>query len=78
MNLKDPQLLTGRVLIGGRWLAGDATHEVLNPATGDDAGHRAQHGRGRDAPGNRGGERRLPGVGGAHRQGTRGDPAPLV
>ena len=38
MNLKDPQLLTGRVLIGGRWLAGDATHEVLNPATGTTLG----------------------------------------
>ncbi|HEX4387364.1 MAG TPA: NADP-dependent succinate-semialdehyde dehydrogenase [Steroidobacteraceae bacterium] len=38
MKLKDPQLLSSRALIGGRWVAGDATHEVLNPATGTPLG----------------------------------------
>ena len=29
MRLKDPQLLCSRALIGGQWLAGEATHETL-------------------------------------------------
>jgi len=38
MKLKDPQLLSERVLIGGQWLAGEATHTVLNPATREPLG----------------------------------------
>ena len=38
MKLKDPQLLCGRALIGGQWLASDTTQAVLNPATREPLG----------------------------------------
>jgi succinate-semialdehyde dehydrogenase/glutarate-semialdehyde dehydrogenase len=40
MHLKDPTLLRTQAFIGGEWLnaPGGATHEVLNPATGEKLG----------------------------------------
>src|SRR5215475_952952 len=38
MKLKDPQLLCSRALIGGQWLAGEATQAVRNPATREPLG----------------------------------------
>jgi succinate-semialdehyde dehydrogenase / glutarate-semialdehyde dehydrogenase len=38
MKLKDPQLLCSRALIGGQWLAGEATQAVVNPATREPLG----------------------------------------
>jgi succinate-semialdehyde dehydrogenase/glutarate-semialdehyde dehydrogenase len=34
IELKDPSLLPGRCLVGGRWVSGTALIEVTNPATG--------------------------------------------
>ena len=40
MKLRDPDLLRTRAFIAGKWVdaTGGATHQVLNPATGEDVG----------------------------------------
>ncbi len=39
LNLKDPSLLRDRCLVAGRWISGERTIAVTNPATGAAIGH---------------------------------------
>ena len=60
LNLKDPSLFRQQCYVDGEWIDADAggTVDVTNPATRRADRHRAEPGRGRDAPRDRGGRAR--------------------
>ena len=79
-QLKDMTLFRQQCYIDGAWVDADdkATLAVHNPADGQPDRHGSQAGRGRDAPRDRGGQRRVAGLAREDRQGARGDPAQVV